>query len=532
MSTGTGVHHANRVAERLNVASRSLPAALATTLVALYCAWMLWLPCFPSEDGPVHVYYATVARSLLAGQSTFAGAFHVAHRFPPYSLHAYLLMWMMAFTSGVTAEKALACIALITAAAGFAYFAKQIGGNAGLVTLAAIPFFANRYLFIGFYGFSIGVGLALLAMGIWSRPDRGTCSRRIAFVAAAWITSFTHPVPYVLMLGYCASDIAVAWLIRTRGKQTEMAKARLADVVTLAFAASAALYIAAYAHSGALWKFYSARELASNLVRIVEVLRLGSVLPLSGNAYQVPLRVVFFGMFAAAGYQAWRDLRDGRFTRAQLALAWGVAVILVIPFAPDQLNGSYVFADRLAVWSVLLIAAAAAHTDIDGRIRPALLAACSATSVFALIVLNAHMLPIARQLDVSRIPVAQGRSAELLLIHHSVPPDDLSYDPYVWAGVRVAERQRAALIDAPWLNLAIMMLKPTTAEKALDDLVNDPPTLSERLRSGGIIVMTRCGQPNPPPESWAQMERLWKAKYYANWKLETYSCFEVLTLSD
>lgn len=501
-------------------------------LVALYCAWMLWLPCFPSEDGPVHVYYATVARSLLAGQSTFADAFRVAHRLPPYSLHAYLLMWMMTFVSGVTTEKVLACIALITAAAGFAYFTKQIGGNAGIVTLAALPFFANRYLFIGFYGYSIGIGLALLAMGIWSRDDRGTRARRIVFVVVAWITSFTHPVPYALMLAYCASDLAVATFARARAKQSEMAKATVADVLTLVFAGSAALYVAAYAHSGALWKFYSVRELASNLVRIVEVLRLGSVLPLSGNAYQLPLRVVFFSLFAAAGYRAWKDFREKRYTHAQLALAWGVAVMLVIPFAPDQLNGSYVFADRLAVWSVLLISAAAARTNIEKRVRPVLLALCCATSIFALIVLNAHMMPIARRLDVSATPQTSAEGMPALLVHRSMPPSDLSYDPYVWAGVRVAERQRAALIDSPWLNLAIMMLKPTAAEKALDDRVHDPSAMAERLRAGGLIVVTRCGQPNPPPASWTQLEREWKAKYYPDWKIQTYSCFDVLRPSN
>jgi hypothetical protein len=237
---------------------------------------------------------------------------------------------------------------------------------------------------------------------------------------------------------------------------------------------------------------------------------------------------VFFAMFAAAGFQAWKDFRQRQFTRAQLALAWGMAVMLAMPFAPDQLNGSYVFADRLSVWSVLLIAAAAASAEIDARVKPAILAACWVTSMSSLIVLNSHMRPIAQRLDVAQIPANAAGGEHALLVHRSEPPKDLSYDPYVWAGVRVVERQRAVLIDAPWLDLSIIMLKPTADEKEEDAMADDSGEIAKRLRSGGMVVVTHCGQPNPPPESWVQVEREWRTKYYPGWKAQSYSCFEVL----
>ena len=36
-------------------------------LLAAYCVWILTLPLFPSLDGSLHLYYASVMGSLLSG---------------------------------------------------------------------------------------------------------------------------------------------------------------------------------------------------------------------------------------------------------------------------------------------------------------------------------------------------------------------------------------------------------------------------------------------------------------------------------
>ena len=72
--------------------------AFAALITAL-CMWILSLPLFPSQDGAAHVYYATVSRDLLLGPSAFAHDFRIARPFPPYSLHAYLLMALLQGTS-------------------------------------------------------------------------------------------------------------------------------------------------------------------------------------------------------------------------------------------------------------------------------------------------------------------------------------------------------------------------------------------------------------------------------------------------
>src|ERR1051325_3181118 len=64
-------------------------------LLLISCLWILHLPLFPTQDGPVHVYYAQVTHAVLSGQGSFGNDFRAAHSLPPYAVHAYLLMFLM-----------------------------------------------------------------------------------------------------------------------------------------------------------------------------------------------------------------------------------------------------------------------------------------------------------------------------------------------------------------------------------------------------------------------------------------------------
>jgi hypothetical protein len=80
---------ANRLREHRNLAAFAVG-------VATCCAWMLSLPVFPSEEGLVHVYHATVMSKLLSGvHGPLSDAFRIRHLRPPYSLYYYLLIGLL-----------------------------------------------------------------------------------------------------------------------------------------------------------------------------------------------------------------------------------------------------------------------------------------------------------------------------------------------------------------------------------------------------------------------------------------------------
>jgi hypothetical protein len=55
-------------------------------LVAAYCGWILSLPLFPMQDGPVHLYLAQVLGDVVAHKpSVYAGFYSVPRLLTPYS---------------------------------------------------------------------------------------------------------------------------------------------------------------------------------------------------------------------------------------------------------------------------------------------------------------------------------------------------------------------------------------------------------------------------------------------------------------
>ncbi len=115
----------NPVANRLR-GHRNL-AAFAVG-VAACCAWILSLPVFPSEDGPVHMYYATVMTKLLSGaHGPLGDAFRIRHLLPPYSLYYYILIGLMQMFPAVVVEQLAVCIVVVTMASGFRFLCSAAG---------------------------------------------------------------------------------------------------------------------------------------------------------------------------------------------------------------------------------------------------------------------------------------------------------------------------------------------------------------------------------------------------------------------
>jgi hypothetical protein len=284
------------------------------------------------------------------------------------------------------------------------------------------------------------------------------------------------------------------------------------------------LYIARYADSGRLWIRYSAVEFHANLFRIFELIEMYAVVPLDVTAYRVALRTVLLALFALAFWKSATDLRNGRFTRAQLALAWGLLIMVSLPFLPDIVNGSFVFEERMAIWPVLLILLSASTIELDARASKLALLAGVMIGVSALWVLNLHLGPVARQLDVSKRTAVATAGAHAVLINDSTPPPDLTFNPYLWAGVRVAEQEHAILINSPWLDLSIMMLKPVGPELNQARFISNPKLLVPKFGNSSMIVVARCGDSGKRPSVTAWL----RSTYARQWKFSQHSCFDML----
>ncbi len=242
-------------------------------LVAAVCAWIVSLPVFPSQDGGVHVYYARISRDLLLGHPGFEHDYRMARYLPPYSVHAYLLMLLLQFGSPLLAEKLIACLCVIVVGGGLAYLAKQAGRSAPVVAALSVPFLLHRWIFMGFFGYVIGVGLALLAAGIWIHRGGRTTGLRAAFLAITALTLLSHPVPYLVVLAFCWIGVLAGWW-NARLKSSEddaIVPPAAGDLLTLALATAMLLYVRLYSHAGPLWDNEVLADLHDKLFRIINV---------------------------------------------------------------------------------------------------------------------------------------------------------------------------------------------------------------------------------------------------------------------
>ena len=499
--------------------------AIFAMLLIVACGWILSLPVFPSQDGAVHVYYAHISRDLLLGGRTYAQDYRIARPFPPYAIHAYTLMALLGWMSGEMAEKLLACLSVLVSGIGIACFAKRIGRSGAVSSALAVPFLLNRYLFLGFYGYILGLGFAFMTIAVWMHPDRARPRLRVAFLLGNVLTLFAHPVPYLLVVAFCWTEIAAGWWNRWRARtgpnSAIVPSPSGRDIVSAAIATSFFLYIAHYSHSGSLWNNELLVNVDLRLLRIRNVFLMTDVLPITSRAVRLVMAAVLGLAIVGTVWQAWRDAATRRITQTQLAVGWALLILVALPFLPRTINGSGFFAERFAVIPPLFFVAALAALQLNVKTRNTILLAATAVCVYTVVSLNAYIAPFARAVDVSF--VRQGELAGLHLLWRVEPwrALTLDFDPLVMGDVRLVDRSGALLVDNPWMDLQIMMLEETGPKVVFD------PDLGPRVVSGPEVkvgaVTARCAVTNGE----SLLERVAR-RHPELWQLKQYGCFEVL----
>jgi uncharacterized protein YhhL (DUF1145 family) len=188
---------------------------LFAVLLAAICVWILSLPVFPSQDGPIHRYYIHVLDSLLQHQSSYSD-YQIRHPLPPYATHYAVLLLLFHVFPHDLAEKLFVCSIVLCLGYGVRFSARQIGTAGNWVTLFCTPLLLAWPLMMGFFNFTLGVGLALLAAAFWQRiPERGARSLA-ALTGVLAVLTFSHPIPLLLLFLLCCLDLALSFLIHAR----------------------------------------------------------------------------------------------------------------------------------------------------------------------------------------------------------------------------------------------------------------------------------------------------------------------------
>ena len=501
---------------------------LALILLA-FVGWMLSLPCFPSTDGPVHMYYAHILSGLLfQGRSAYTTYFHIRHLLPPYSLYYYALVALSRWVPMPVADKLIICAYLILFVLGFRYLAHAIGPAGGLSSLFATLLLLNWSLGMGFLSFLLSLSISLWATGLWLRlMGLPSPLRRAGFLCLGTVVMLTHPVPLLLLLLLTGTLLAVR-LLQTckRSGRFVWPACGKADLFTWTALSLNLIYIRRFStpHPFDQEQPFVPEQYFGDVLRHLSLYGREHALSFFLGrgpdilVYRLGLLAILFVSFGCALWQFVQNRRMHRWTNGDSLLVLGLSSVVILPFFPTELNQCYYFPDRLlgCLWLVFLLSASAwSPRFLEGRAAPVLelsrvrltyrnvLCACCVSTLFAdgmlLYAADRLLRPVA--VEVAALESApNGGPGKIGFVFEDARPahDDrhetLAWNPYYWALVNVFRRNDDILANAPWIDESIIPVAPSgpLPEMAITALQQPVPSLLQRdlLRSPADLHKT------------------------------------------
>jgi hypothetical protein len=495
--------------ELRNQVVRKIAAWTFYLLLAAEMVWVFSLPVFPTQDGSMHLYYARIISSLLSGASVYSTYFYIQHILPPYSLHYYFLAIAIHVLPPQIAEKLLVCSASVLLAAGFRFFTKAAGDRTGVTSLAVLPLLFHQPLLMGFYNYSLALGIGFWAMAFWVRASNGRKLRDwLSFLVLTYGVMASHPVPLALLLVFTAIDLASRLLrdwVRNRNSRavTSVAWRYRADVLFFALASLSAIYVGTFIErTQSTGSLIPSRTIAEALMRIIKTECAVGIFAGPGIA-TVVYRVGLCALVAVALWAASRGflarIRKAEWEVTDLLLVSGVLMIVLYPWIPTTVSGGDYFADRLMIAAWLVCAASAAGAHMTPWIQRIAIGLSASFTVFVLCMAQVRIAPVAHNLaEMERISGGTGGDLGLLLCSGRSAPG-LAFEPYWWSGASYFSRFDAILLNSPWLDSHYMMVagKPPLMTKDYPKrLLDDPLLVTNRLATSTALKREYAGLSN------------------------------------
>ena len=466
----------------------------AIALLVCTAIVVLVVRVFPSECGPMHLYYADILRGLLTHSGPYTGHFEIKAFLTPYALEYYsLLVLEMAFSPEMS-EKLLVCCYIFAFGLGFKYLVESVAERHNPWTLAGIPFCMNLLVYMGFLNYCFGVAQVLFLSGLWIRcRERFGPGRVTALLACFILTLLTHPVPVAVFLLFAGLHF-VADLLSAAAAGSWLwvpsLRARWRPLAMIVFmAGTASIWVGMFVDHSQHRPSQPSTVAQLGWIRAVAgALRLGHVVPFRSPSYRIGLLFLVATAGLALLLTFWK--RGGRACSAAIAMiATSAICFAMLCLAPDSINGSSYFPDRFAIfWVMFLIAAAAAlRPPRSWSLAAGVIALCATSVVLPFQWVNASR--IASELGpVLEAPPAKAGSVGLLIGAKHVREGDLWFAPLFWSGAHYFRRSGAILANAPWMEQTHIMIRPAHPDR-WSSLGPYPAGLSLAiaLREGGAV---------------------------------------------
>ena len=438
---------------------------LLLIFTAAYCIWIATLPLFPSQDGPVHLYYVKVLSHLMAGdQAPATHYFYLRHVLSPYSTTYYLLLIFSHGMSLIAAEKTLVCLIIVIFAGGFWYLTRPFGERAAYVALFAVPFAFNWALCMGFYAFLMSLAMAFWAVGLWMRA---VSTRRtaywVAFVLLLYLMEMTHPIPVILVLVFAALHLLGVLFWPSPSAETRRFDLLRPAGLALAAGSLCVVFVACFTDRSKM----KAPIRFPRRVIAMQMVRLKQISPFTGHTHlsmsyiaACHLILLSAGALAILGFVRRRSQKSA-WSGADTLLLSGLFLACAIPFLPAVVgDGGYFFNSRLLLFScVAVLGAAAAGGAPSRRVGQSVAVASVLFTALMLGLANYGIRPVARNLaHIEQMPITQHGERGLALDSTEWYVRTLTFSPYLWSPVRYFRRTDGVLLNAPFFDMPLLML--------------------------------------------------------------------------
>jgi hypothetical protein len=387
--------------------------------LAILGGFVLWLPCFPSGDGPLHAYYAQVFGALIGGGTSYSQFYAIRHIVQPYCIHYYALLFFRHWLGSEKAEEAFVSIILVVTALGFRFMAQQLGKNASVISLFMIPLLLDWTLGAGFLNYCLGVGIFFWAIGCWHLlRDRRLSPPMLGYLTLLTLLVFTHPVPLLVLIFFCTCDMAlIIWQKKKHAIQGNGQSLRV-KLVAFGFTCLALLVPLAIADKSKVTSVW--RDCFPHRSVLLHLLEAKSLTYFWSTSPQVIIfDALVLCMFPAAILLSQRDLRSRWASRALSAADRQILIMVLFTLStitmPRSVGGGANFSERM--WDVcwpMVIALAAAAQGIAGRRRSTLMVGVAMIIFTAVVAVPRLDALAAVQDELSRVALPVGRVGLLL----------------------------------------------------------------------------------------------------------------------
>ena len=513
-----------------------LPLWLTTALfwlpVVLTCAWVLLLPMWPSQDGPLHLYYVNILKQLMAHQpGPYLSTFYIKSHITPYSTYYYGLLALNRVVSLETADKLMVCLYLVAFAGSTRALLRAVSGGATWASFLCLPVLLNWPLVMGFVNYSLSTCLGFIALALWCR-NIGQQRRwpRALFLLLICLMIVTHPVPWMIVVSFALLELAVRLLRSRSARFAHDARPAMRsfplDAVTAALACVPYLYLHHFSsvvqtleppkvshethpsHIPHLLLPYVGRAQMFLRTLGVDVFVGGSLLP---RLYRVGVDLLLVVAIGAAIYGLWRSLKRGEWTLSNTWLLFAVLLLPFLLFLPDPLQGRYFFAARMGILLFVALVAAASSVLRQSKAGMAVAAASVAFYGFVLALAVHYITPAARTVATLReAPVVQtgGMPGLSMMTAGAINAPGLNFNPDNWATAQYYRRNNLVIYNTAWLGDPIILVgvRPEALHRLDETYFESVPwfgsvflpsndSAAAILRRVGFVIMMRQNAP-------------------------------------